>query len=179
MRIKPILLFILTLSFPITAFAKDITLNNAPSQVYFSPHGGCTEAIVNALNHAKTEVLIQAYSFTSAPIAKALVEAHKRGVHVEVILDKSNKNKSGKYSAADFMAHAEIPTFIDSAHSIAHNKVMVIDKETVITGSFNFTRAAENNNAENLLIIKSPELAREYISNWEKHRRHSEAYEGR
>ena len=92
MRIKAILLLILTFSFPITTFAKDITLNDAPSQVYFSPHGGCTEAIVNALSHAKTEVLVQAYSFTSAPIAKALVEAHKRGVHVEVVLDKSNKN---------------------------------------------------------------------------------------
>jgi phosphatidylserine/phosphatidylglycerophosphate/cardiolipin synthase-like enzyme len=56
---------------------------------------------------------------------------------------------------------------------------MIIDKEVVITGSFNFTKAAENNNAENMLIIKSPELAREYISNWEKHRKHSVVYEGR
>jgi phosphatidylserine/phosphatidylglycerophosphate/cardiolipin synthase-like enzyme len=60
-----------------------------PIQVYFSPKGGCTEAVVKELNAAKTSVLVQAYSFTSAPIAKALLDAHKRGVKVEVILDKS------------------------------------------------------------------------------------------
>jgi len=157
--------------------AKGITLNNAPAQVYFSPHGGCTEAVVDALNRAKSEVLIQAYSFTSKNIAKALLEAHTRGVHVEIILDKSNRSK--KYSAGDFTAHMGIPTYIDSAHTIAHNKVMIIDKETVITGSFNFTKAAENNNAENLLIISSMDLAKYFIENWERHKGHSEPYMGR
>ena len=56
--------------------------------VYFSPHGGCTDAIVKELDAAKESVLVQAYEFTSAPIAKALMEAHKRGVKVQVILDK-------------------------------------------------------------------------------------------
>jgi len=86
-------------------------------------------------------VLVQAYSFTFAPIAKALLNAHKRGIKVEVILDKSQRTQ--KYSSADFMANSGIPTKIDAVHAIAHNKVMVIDGETVITGSFNFTRAAE------------------------------------
>jgi phosphatidylserine/phosphatidylglycerophosphate/cardiolipin synthase-like enzyme len=58
-----------------------------------------------------------------------------------------------------------IPTFIDSVNGIAHNKIMIIEQETVITGSFNFTRAAEEYNAENLLIIRSKELAREYLGN--------------
>lgn len=179
MRLKSLFVIILALSFIGNAHAKDLTLTNAPAQVYFSPKGGCTEAIVEALDKAKTEVLVQAYSFTSAPIAKALVDAHKRGVRVEVVLDKSNRNKHGKYTAADFTAHAGIPTYIDPAHAIAHNKVMVIDKETVITGSFNFTKAAENNNAENLLIIRSKDLAREYIENWQQHKGHSEVYQGR
>jgi phosphatidylserine/phosphatidylglycerophosphate/cardiolipin synthase-like enzyme len=56
---------------------------------------------------------------------------------------------------------------------------MVIDKETVITGSFNFTRAAEEKNAENLIIIKSKELAGIYIENWNSHRDHSQRYEAR
>ncbi|HOF77241.1 MAG TPA: phospholipase D-like domain-containing protein [Smithellaceae bacterium] len=77
----------------------------------------------------------------SAPIAAALVRAHKRGIDVRVILDK-NQKKDG-YSSATFLKNAGIPTFIDSAHAIAHNKVMIIDAETVITGSFNFTKAAE------------------------------------
>jgi phosphatidylserine/phosphatidylglycerophosphate/cardiolipin synthase-like enzyme len=55
---------------------------------------------------------------------------------------------------------------IDSAHAIAHNKVMILDGKTVITGSFNFTKAAEEKNAENLLTIKDKDLAGKYIENW-------------
>jgi phosphatidylserine/phosphatidylglycerophosphate/cardiolipin synthase-like enzyme len=157
--------------------ASDLNLNNTPTNVCFSPNGGCTEAIVNQIDNAKSEILIQAYSFTSTPIAKALVNAHKRGVHVEIILDKSNKSQ--KYSAGDFTAHMGVTTYIDSRHAIAHNKIIIIDKETVITGSFNFTKAAEEKNAENVLIIKSKKLAEIYIDNWNKHKEHSDRYEGR
>ena len=94
-------------------------------QVYFSPDGGAADAIVAELNKATNSVLVQAYSFTSAPIAKALVDAHKRGIKIAVILDKGQK--TAKYSSADFVAHAGITTLIDAKHAIAHNKVMVID----------------------------------------------------
>lgn len=144
-------------------------------QVYFSPNGGCTEAITTELRKARTSVIVQAYSFTSAPIAKALVDAKKRGVNVQVILDKSQRTE--KYSSATFLKHAGITTFIDAKHAIAHNKVMVIDGATVITGSFNFTKAAEENNAENLLIIQDKELAAKYSRNWAEHLKHSEAYQ--
>ena len=147
-------------------------------EAYFSPHGGATEAIVKELNSAQNEILIQAYSFTSKPIAKALVEAKKRGIRIEVILDKSQRSE--KYSSADFIAHAGILTYIDSAHAIAHNKIMIIDQETLVTGSFNFTNAAENNNAENLLIIKGNKvLVDRYIQNFNEHKRHSMRYIGR
>jgi phosphatidylserine/phosphatidylglycerophosphate/cardiolipin synthase-like enzyme len=75
--------------------------------------------------------------------------------------------------------NAGISTFIDDKHAIAHNKIIIIDRETVITGSFNFTKAAEEKNAENLLVIKSKELAKVYMDNWYKHKEHSENYEGR
>jgi len=148
-----------------------------PVEVYFSPKGGCTEAVVRELDSAKATVLVQAYSFTSAPIAKALVNAHKRGVDVMVVLDDSQRGE--KYTSADFVANAGIPTMIDAKHAIAHNKVIVIDGATVITGSFNFTKAAEEHNAENLLVIRSPELAAKYTTNWQAHAAHSEQYEGR
>ena len=74
---KRILLIIFSLilfffSSPQISHAAEITLNNTPAQIYFSPNGGCTEAIVNEISHAKSEIYVQAYSFTSAPIAKAL-----------------------------------------------------------------------------------------------------------
>ena len=146
-------------------------------EVYFSPQGGCTEAVVKEINAAKKMILVQAYSFTSAPIAKAPVEAHKRGVDVRVILDKSQRTE--KYSEADFLHNMGIPTWIDARHSIAHNKIMVIDGATVITGSFNFTKAAEEHNAENMLVIRDTTIAEKYTSNWDKHVEHSEPYTGR
>ncbi len=145
-------------------------------EVYFSPHGGCTEAVLLELNKAKSTILVQAYSLTSAAIAKALLDAHKRGVKVEVILDKSQRTQ--KYSSATFLYNQGISVKIDAQHPIAHNKVMIIDGETVFTGSFNFTKAAEENNAENLLVIRDGKLAERYIKNWQEHGRHSEVYNG-
>src|ERR1035437_2220528 len=78
---------------------------------------------------AKQEILVQAYSFTSKPIAKALIDAHKRGIKIEAVLDKSQRKE--KYTSADFIAHAGIPTYIDSAHAIAHNKIIIIDRSTL------------------------------------------------
>ena len=171
-----VLLSLVSLSSP--CLAENLTLSkDTPIQVYFSPDGGCTSAINKVLGQSKQEILVQAYSFTSAPIAKALLDANKRGVKVQVILDKSQKTQ--KYSSATFLKNNRIPTFIDDKHTIAHNKIMIIDREIVITGSFNFTKAAEEKNAENLLIIKDKALARIYIENWEKHKGHSERYEGK
>jgi phosphatidylserine/phosphatidylglycerophosphate/cardiolipin synthase-like enzyme len=145
---------------------------------FFSPKGGCTQAVVDQLNGAKKQVLVQAYSFTSAPIARALVDAKHRGVDVQVILDKSQRGE--RYSSATFLANEGVPTYIDPVHKIAHNKVMVIDGQTVITGSFNFTKSAEEGNAENLLVINNaPELAQRYAQNWKEHLGHSEPYQPR
>ena len=154
-----------------------VTISQDICHVYFSPKGGCTEAVVNELDNAKSNVLVQAYSFTSEPIAKALVDAHKRGVQVQVILDKSQRTE--KYSEADFILHAGIRTLIDPVHAIAHNKIMIIDGQTIITGSFNFTKAAEEHNAENLAVIHHAVLAQRYTENWKVHEGHSEVYQGK
>ena len=144
-------------------------------QVYFSPKGGCTEAVVDALSKAQSTVLVQAYSFTSAPIAKALTDAHRRSVKIQVILDKSNQ--TDKYSAATFLKNYGIPTYIDDRHAIAHNKIIIIDGHTVLTGSFNFTKQAEEHNAENLLVIDDAALAAKYTENWKSHFAHCKPYE--
>lgn len=144
-------------------------------RVYFSPNGGCTDAILQQISRAQSEILIQAYSFTSKPIARALIAAQKRGVRITAVLDRSNQTQ--KYSAATFLKNVGIPVYIDDKHAIAHNKIMIIDNRVVITGSFNFTMAAETKNAENLLIIEDmPDLTRAYRENFQKHLRHSVSY---
>jgi hypothetical protein len=148
-----------------------------PTEVLFSPKGGCADAIVKEVKAAKSSALVQAYWFTSAAVAKALVEAHKRGVKVEVILDRSRTEIDNEQ--ADFIVQNDVPTFIDDQHTTAHNKVIVIDGNVVITGSFNFTDQAENENAENLLIIRDKGIADKFTANWKAHVKHSGRYQKR
>lgn len=141
--------------------------NRCPTiHVCFTPGQNCTEEIINVIDAAKKSIFVQAYSFTSAPIASHLVAAKKRGVKVNVILDKSQKAQ--KYGASRFLVNQHIPCWIDYKPAIAHNKIMIIDEKEVITGSFNFTKAAQNKNAENLLIINDPALAHLYLKNWQR-----------
>jgi phosphatidylserine/phosphatidylglycerophosphate/cardiolipin synthase-like enzyme len=139
--------------------------------VFFSPKGGCTEAVIREINGARHEVLVQAYSFSSKPIAEALIAAKTRGVQVSILLDKSNENE--QYSDLSLFVEQGLAPLVDTHHAIAHNKVMVIDHKTVITGSFNFTHQAEAENAENLLIIKgNAALAKSYRSHFADHKGH-------
>ncbi len=145
-----------------------------PVEVFFSPKGGCTEAIIKELKNAKDSVLVQAYWFTSPSIAKALVQAHKRGVKVEVILDQSRTDMEDEQ--AKFIAKNGVPTFTDDKHTTAHSKIVIIDGNVVITGSFNFTDQSEDENAENLLIIRDKGIADKYTANWKAHAEHSGRY---
>ncbi len=146
---------------------------NTRYEICFTPGGNCTALIVNAINQAKTSINLQAYSFTSRPIAAAIVDAQRRGIHVEVILDKS-QSRHNKYSSAKFLAHQQIPLWIDYEPAIAHNKVIIIDNNIVVTGSFNFTKAAQESNAENVLIIYDKTLATAYSKNFETRKNVSE-----
>ena len=139
---------------------------------FFSPKGGCQEAIVAELKKARREILVQAYSFTADPLTFGLVEAKKRGVTVEIVLDKSNE--IDRYSDLHFFIENQMDAKIDHDHAIAHNKIIIIDKKVLITGSYNFTNQAEHENAENLMIIKGhAELVTWYRENFFKHREHS------
>ncbi|MEI9478805.1 MAG: phospholipase D family protein [Deltaproteobacteria bacterium] len=166
----PILLAVLLCS-PTSLHARP---SSTEEEVFFSPNGGCTKAIVDNLNWAERYIRVQAYSFTSKPIADALIAAHKRGVDVKVLLDKSQLH--GKGSKLDLLVQAGVPVMIDKKHAIAHNKVMIIDGVTVLTGSFNFTNAAEDKNAENLFVIRDKVVAKKYRNNWNSHSKHSEPY---
>lgn len=151
--------------------ANAATFKNVEADVYFSPNGGAQEAIVKSIGKAKKEVLVQAFLFSNKPITEALIAAHKRGATVKVIVDKEMERHH--HNTVPELLKARIPTYIDSKHRTAHNKVMIVDTSTVITGSFNFIKSAETSNAENLLVIRSVPMAKEYKENWEKHLAHS------
>ena len=138
----------------------------------FSPKGGCTDAVVKEIQQAKKEVLVLAYSFTARPISQALVDAKLRGVHVEIVLDHSNEKE--EHTDLHFLMEQGMAPHIDPHHAIAHNKVMIIDGRTLVTGSFNFTHQAEAENAENMLVIKGhPELVHAYRQDFVAHKGHA------
>lgn len=140
--------------------------------VYFEPKK-CRDAITDAIRKAKNRILMQAYSFESDDIADALVYAHKHNVAITVILDAE---KADKKSELGKLHKKGITTLIDNEHEKAHNKVIIIDGETLITGSFNFNDATVES-AENLLIIRNkPRLIRAYEDNFDRHKKHSEPY---
>lgn len=160
-----ILLFLI-FYFPAPASFANTFAGNTDYSVCFTPGQNCENQIVSEIGKAKQSILVQAYSFTSAPILKALVEAKNRGIDVKVILDKSQYKKA-RDSSARFLNNNGIPVWVDAKPAIAHNKVMIIDNRTVVTGSFNFTKAAQYKNAENLLIISDANLAKIYAQNWQ------------
>lgn len=146
-------------------------------QFAFSPDGDAARLVIRAIDTARAEVLVQAFSFTHAEIAAALVRAHRRGLVVQVIADPGQIELI-EHNVVGTLAAAGVRVFTDAAHSAAHNKVVVLDADEanpgVITGSFNFTFAAQYRNAENVLLIRdNRELVRAYRENWQLHRAHS------
>ncbi len=139
---------------------------NTTFRACFTPGEPCTSIIVDQINQAQHTINVQAYTVTSRPIVNALIAAHRRGIDVDVIADKS-QFKSGVYSRVQQLIRSGIPVWEDDTLDIAHNKVMIFDNTTVETGSFNYSASAQKYNAENVLIITSPRLAALYLANWQ------------
>ena len=143
----------------------------------FTPGENCTGLVVAAIDRAKSEILVQAYSLSRASVIDALGRARVRGVKVRVILDKADERQ--RTSDGSGLISQRILPQVDGGVEIAHSKVIVIDRDTVITSSFNFNAAAEKNNAENLLVITGhPDIAAAYRKNWERRLAASRPYYG-
>ncbi|MDD2324626.1 MAG: phospholipase D family protein [Alphaproteobacteria bacterium] len=138
-------IFLLLLISASTAWADE-------KQNAFSPRQGATELVVKTIGEAERSVCVAAYSFTSEPIAQALIDAHGKGVDVTVVLDKSQRKQ--KRSLYHRLKERGIPTRINDNYAIMHNKFMVIDEKVLQLGSFNYTKAAEKRNAENVLVVR-------------------------
>lgn len=153
---------------------KQIEKDRPQISVKFSPNGGITQSIVDTVLEAKDTIKVQAFSFTSLSIAEALIAAKTRGVDVQVVLDRENLfNKS---SVIKTLYNSGITIYIDDQHTIAHNKVIIIDRCLVFTGSFNFSRNAETKNAENSVLINDRQITTQFIENWILHKEHSYIY---
>lgn len=140
--------------------------NTNPSKIglCFTPPKHCGHLIAKHIDGAQSSVYMQAYGLTHPEIINSLIQAKQRGVEVKILLDRSNLSQ--KHSRIKELRQAEIDTTIDVVQGIAHNKVIIIDEIKTITGSFNFTVAADTRNAENVLVIEDRDIAKSYLLNW-------------
>lgn len=149
---------------PVLTQVQD-SLGRCQPEVCFTPNKGCQDLILKTLKEARKSIHIQAYSFTDPEIGKVLQEASRHNISVNVILDKSNR--TDKRSLGHSLAPFGIRIRYDYLPGIAHNKVIIVDQETIITGSYNFSKSAYSRNAENVLILKDKDLATLYFQNWQ------------
>ena len=147
----------------------------ASVNVRFSPNGGCMAAVLQHVNAAQDTIRVQAYGFTHADLGAALVNTLRRGVQVHCQLDRSNEGRPN--SLAELLIANGAHVMTDPVHAIAHNKVILIDATTVLTGSYNFSANAETRNSENLLILTDcPGVCIAYDTNWTQHAEHCRPY---
>ena len=179
----------LRLALLVTSFALVVpTFGFEPSNVIqatgtieyaFTPGDDAAGLIVRTIDAARSQILMLAFSFTHREIADALIRAHRRGLDVQIIADQEQTNAIQSAAMQSVLA-AGLPVFMDANHSAAHNKVIVIDQNAqrpaLVTGSFNFTFAAQYRNAENVLVLRgNPDLTRAFFANWQQHREHATA----
>ncbi len=143
-------------------------------QPVFGPWEDIEAAVVDIIEGARKQVLVQAYLLTSKRIATTLVAAHRRGIDVRVLVDAGQLEKVAS-PVANALSAAGIPVWTETKYQNAHNKIIVVDagapSAIVVTGSFNYTWTAQHKNAENILIARNnPTLAARYAENWQRHR---------
>ena len=152
------------------------------AEVAFSPNEGSLALVLKAIDSAHSEIRILAYSFTSAPVTRALILAAKRGVSVSVVADEKDntvEDRSGKARAALLaLVQAGVKVRLTRAFAIHHDKVIVVDQQTVETGSFNFSDAAARRNSENVLVLwRNPAVAMAYLDHFERNRRQATTFQ--
>jgi len=167
------IVFAAAVAAPSVPVAAPLTFPGAGEvEIAFTPGDAIDNLIIAAINGAKGEILVHAYTFTHRRIAQALVAAHRRGVAVSVVADREQARSVPQNVLPD-LAAGGVAVWLDGNFQNAHNKVIVIDADaehaTTITGSYNFTLAAQRHNAENVVVLRdNPAVAKAYRDNWRR-----------
>jgi len=161
---KKLILFFILCPFLLVLSAHGTELSY---ELGFSPNGESLQIVLNGIAEAKESILVATYSFTSKPVSEALLDAHKRGVRVAVVAD--HKGNSGRYTAVNFLANHGVPVRLNGNYAIMHHKFMVIDGTVIQLGSFNYSAAAVDKNAENVLLLRDvPSIALRFTEEWKR-----------
>lgn len=148
-----------------------ITASEAPIRAYFSPSDDPERAILSALQNAKNSIHIALYQLTDPEIAQAISESFKRGLELQILLD--DEPSRGSKGCLLWSAGIPVKQYVDTG--IMHHKFVIIDGAKVITGSYNWTTAAQTRNEENLIAIESTELAQGFEREFQRLWTHKKA----
>ncbi len=162
------LVALLFLAAPVHAAPPEPTVCFAPPLP-----GGCDPeaTVLHAIASARRTLRVQIYTFTSRPVLAALLAAERRGVAVRVIVDAGQfRDDRNDTRAVQRLATAGIKVLVDTVPGLMHDKIMIVDEATVLTGSFNYTWSAEHRNAENLIALRDPAVVAAYLRDWHAHR---------
>lgn len=151
-------------------------------EVAFSPDEGGEALVLKVIGSAHRDIRMLSYSFTSAPVARALLAAKKRGVDIRIVADQkanTSEDRSGKARAAlSLLAEAGADVRLIGVYAIHHDKVLIVDGETVELGSFNYSAAAAHRNSENVLVNwRNPQLARVYLEHFARNYRQATPFQ--
>ena len=144
-----------------------LTLDSTPLNIYFSPADHIQTSLLPLINNAQTSICFLAYSFTSDPLGQAIRQRAAAGVKVSGVVEE-DQVKSNVGTEYDAFRQAGLDVHMDGNPGLMHHKVFIIDNQIVVTGSYNFTASAEKSNEENLLVINNPEIAVEFMKEFQR-----------
>ncbi|OXC78021.1 phospholipase D family nuclease [Caballeronia sordidicola] len=140
----------------------------ATVQVGFSPEGSAQALVLDVIRTARHDIRMMGYDFTAPDIARALIDAHKRGVDVKVVLDARSNEGRANVAAMNILVNGGVELRTIDRYKIQHDKIVITDEQTVETGSFNFTSSAERANSENAVVIWNfPDVAASFLHHWQ------------
>ena len=167
---KTLWLTFLSLASFLMAFPAEVPTAKCEVQALFvTPDidGTIRDALLNLISQAQSTIDVAIYSFSDDELAAALIEAHERGVRVWVMMEATNVN--GQDSKACKLVQAGIPVKKDTKSGAFHHKFIVIDETWVVTGSYNWSAAANDANYENAVILQCSEIAEAFALHFERY----------
>lgn len=144
-----------------------VTLDGTPVEIYFSPDDHVQSAILLLLQNAQSSIYFMAYSFTAEPLGEVIRQRAAAGVKVSGVME-TDQVKSNVGTEYDPFRSAGLDVRLDGNSGLMHHKIMVIDGEIVVVGSYNFTASAETTNDENILIIYNSEIAAQFLQEFQR-----------
>ena len=144
-----------------------VTIDGTPLNIYFSPADHIQSALLPLINNAQSSIYFLAYSFTADPLGNAIRQRAAVGVKIAGVMetDQVRSDVGTEYAA---FRKAGLDVHMDGNPGLMHHKVFIIDNQIVVMGSYNFTASAEKSNDENLIVINNPDIAAQYMNEFQR-----------